>query len=545
MGAAGGWLNKEQLASTPSQVLHKKIWLIAIWASYCGGLHGFNTANIGGIMTMKPFIKDFGLNKMTAAEKTNITGWITSAMLLGQLFGVMLSGPVNELRGRKACIFLAAMFYSIGSILMIANFGSIAELLAGRVLSGLGSGFGMTTGAVYISEIAPAALRGCMSTFYNINIMGGVAGSYWINYASLQVISQTSHWQWRIPMILQLIPAVALFAGFLFCPESPRYLALKGRMDEAKSVLLDMRGLPEDHPYFLEEYNELRAKVDKDAESESGWKAFKTLFSYCATDPSTRKRFIFVFIIQTLFIMSGGNSITYYAPTILKSMGLKSNQVLLFTAVYGLIKVVSVFLYAMVLTDRFGRRPLLLLGTFVNACCLIYLAAFLGTSHLTTTSGPTAASWIAILSICIFAIGYGFGWAPAFSLATSEICPTRTRGTIVTIAFTYQNLLNFGITRAFPNMIEDMHSYGPFALFAGFMVVGFVWVYLAFPECKGRSMEHMDALFNKSWYKVGPASVKKRNSDVEETQESWMNDEKIDQKKQEIETIEMASSSRD
>lgn len=82
MGAAGGWLNKEQLASTPSQVLHKKIWLIAIWASYCGGLHGFNTANIGGIMTMKPFIKDFGLNKMTAAEKTNITGWITSAMLL-------------------------------------------------------------------------------------------------------------------------------------------------------------------------------------------------------------------------------------------------------------------------------------------------------------------------------------------------------------------------------------------------------------------------------------------------------------------------------
>ena len=82
MGAAGGWLNKEQLASTPRKVLQKRIWLIAIWASYCGGLHGFNTANIGGIMTMKPFIKDFGLNKMSAAEKTNITGWVTSAMLL-------------------------------------------------------------------------------------------------------------------------------------------------------------------------------------------------------------------------------------------------------------------------------------------------------------------------------------------------------------------------------------------------------------------------------------------------------------------------------
>lgn len=214
------------------------------------------------------------------------------------------------------CIFLAAFFYTIGSILMIANFGSLAELLAGRVLSGIGSGFGMTTGAVYISEAAPNALRGCMSTFYNINIMGGVAGAYWINYACLRVIPASSHWQWRVPMILQLIPAVALFAGFLFCPESPRYLALKGRMDQAKSVLMDIRGLSEDHPFFVAEYNELRAKVDKDSEAEGGWKAFKTLFAHCAKDPSTRKRFIFVFIIQTLFIMSGGNSITVSSFTV-------------------------------------------------------------------------------------------------------------------------------------------------------------------------------------------------------------------------------------
>lgn len=88
-------------------------------------------------------------------------------------------------------------------------------------------------------------------------------------------------------------------------------------------------------------------------------------------------------------------------------------------------------------------------------------------------------------------------------------------------------------------MIKDMHSYGPFALFAGFMVVGLVWVYLAFPECKGRSMEHMDALFNKSWYKVGPASVRKRGVDVEDAQEPWRNDDQGDQKKQAVERIEM------
>jgi MFS family permease len=93
------------------------------------------------------------------------------------------------------------VLYTIGAIIMSANFGSIAELLAGRVVSGLGSGFGMTTGAIYISEIAPRELRGCLSTFYNVNIMAGVTGAYWINYGSLLHIASTSSWQWRVPMV--------------------------------------------------------------------------------------------------------------------------------------------------------------------------------------------------------------------------------------------------------------------------------------------------------------------------------------------------------
>lgn len=173
-----------------------------------------------------------------------------------------------------------------------------------------------------------------------------------------------------------------------------------------------------------------------------------------------------------------------------------------------MVKVASVLLYSMLLTDRFGRRPLLLIGAATNFFCLLYLTCYLGLANI-HNDGPTVASWMAIVAICVFAVGYGIGWAPTFSLATSEICPTRTRGTIVTIGFAYQNALNFGITRAFPNMTADMGSFGPFALFAGFTFVGVLWVYLAFPECKGRSMETMDQLFNMSWWKVGRASVRK------------------------------------
>jgi len=285
---------------------------------------------------------------------------------------------------------------------MAADYGSIGQLMAGRVLSGIGSGFGMTTGAIYISEVAPREVRGLMSTLYNVNIMSGVTGAYWINYASTIHISSSSSWQWRVPMILQIIPAVALFIGLPFFPESPRYLALKGKQEQAKTVLMSLRKLPADEPYFVQEYAEIMKIVEQQAENEKGWKGVKNLFSMCVTDAATRKILLFVLIVQTLFIMSGGNSITYYAPTILKSIGLNSEQQLLFSAIYGMIKVASVLLYAMVLTDRFGRRPLLLAGATINCGCLIYLAAFLGVGN---TAHASAASWVAIASICVFAVG--------------------------------------------------------------------------------------------------------------------------------------------
>lgn len=401
----------------------------------------------------------------------------------------------------------SAVLYTIGAILMAANFGSLAELLVGRVFSGLGSGCGMTVGPIYISEVAPTEMRGMMTTFYNVNIMSGVAGSYWINYGSLENISAEDSWQWRATLVLQVIPALIIFIGYPFFPESPRYLMMRGKEDAALASLTKIRALDYSHSYFAREFDELKGRVNANAETQTALQAFKSLLSACVTDPATRKLLLFVTIIQTFFIMSGGNSITYYAPTILKSIGLNSAQRLLFSAVYGMIKVASVLLYAFVLTDRFGRRPLLLIGSATNVVCLVYLSAYLGVADVSASASPSPAAWVAIVAICVFAIGYGFGWAPVFSLTASEICPTATRGTVVTIAFVYQNLLNFGITRGFPNMTATMHSWGPFALFAAFTATGTIWAFFSFPECKGRSMESPEVLFSLPWYKIGFAKV--------------------------------------
>jgi MFS family permease len=193
---------------------------------------------------------------------------------------------------------------------MAVNFGSLAELLVGRVMSGIGSGLGMTVGPIYISEVAPTEMSGMMTTFYNINIMSGVAGSYWINYASYEHISPQNRWQWRATLVLQLIPAIVLLIGFPFFPESPRYLMMRGRAEDGRQSLLKVRGIDENESYFSREYEALRGRVDATAESLSAWQSTKSLLGTCINDPPTRKMLLFVMIVQTFFIMSGGNSIT-------------------------------------------------------------------------------------------------------------------------------------------------------------------------------------------------------------------------------------------
>ncbi|KAL3442309.1 general substrate transporter, partial [Aspergillus insuetus] len=502
MGTAGGGVSKQALFRVPGPAKGPMIWLAAIWASYCGSLHGFNTSNIAGVMGMPTFVKEFAWNELSSGTISNYKGWVTSSMLLGQTVGILLASPIMESRGRKIIILIAALTYTIGSLLMAVNFGSLPELLVGRIISGLGSGLAYSAGPCYLSEIAPAELRGMLSTFYNAGIMSSVAGAYWINYGCSQVLSD--RWQWVTPMILQMIPSGVLLLGYTFIPESPRFLLMAGQVDEAKRSLSRLRGgLDETHEYFAREWTELSQGIECQSD-EGAWKASTIVLRRVWNERPVRKILIFVFTIQTFFIMSGGNSITYYAPNILKSVGFNSEKVLLFTAVYGLIKFVSVLVYAMFLTERFGRRPLLLIGASVNLICLIYLSAYLGKANVVQNSeNASPAAIVAVISICVFAVGYGVGWGPSFSVAASEICPTSIRGPVVTIGFVYQNLLNFGITRGFPNMTEDMHAYGPFALFAAFTFCGIFWVFFAFPECRGRSMESTESLFLLPWYKIG------------------------------------------
>ncbi|KAH6663703.1 putative hexose transport-related protein [Halenospora varia] len=452
-------VNKDMLAKTPKEVISLKI--------VCNT--GFNTSNISGVLAM--------------SAVTNLNGWITSSLLLGSCVGALMCAPVTDRLGRKVSLSIFAFIFSLAAILMSANprgTHGVNMLIAGRVVSGLGSGAASVIGTGYIAEIAPKSIRGGLAAMYNANTMLGVALGYWINFGSIEHISSKKNAQWQVPMGVQALPGLILIAGLLLIPESPRWLVGRNRIEEAQRSLEHLRSLPRDHEFVRNEFNEIQDAATAEAELNAG-RSWGMVF----------------------FQFSGGNIITYYNTSILTSIGLKSQSTnYLFSGIYGLVKVVTVCIYSGFLVDRFGRRPMLFTGSILLIGCLIYLATYLALANpaATASNSPAASGWVAV--------GYAISWATIPWIINAEVFPTKIRATCMAICITWQYLINFGLTRAQPNMVVTIHPWGPFALFACVTTAATIYCYFCLPETKGLSMEHMEQLFEVPWYRVGLASLK-------------------------------------
>lgn len=471
---------------------------------FCVAL-GLNTANISGIMSMKPFTKHFGLDSMSTTTASNLKAWITACLLLGSCAGALIASPISERVGRRISLQIFSLFYIISAILMTVGprgSGGLAMLITGRVISGASSGAASVIGTAYIAEISPKIIRGGLSALYNANTMFGVSLGYWINYGALLNISSLSNAQWQVPMAMQVLPGIILFFGLIVMPESPRWLASKGRVEEARNSLKSLRQLDLDHIFLREELSEIIETRLYVAEQTKGFNL--TRFREV---PNLGKRLILVCLVQLFFQFSGGNVITYYNTTILDAIGFTDPKTnFLFSGIYGFVKVVSVLLYCLYFVDSYGRRPLLWAGSCIIIVTLTYMSIYLGA--LINTSGGTAAGWAAIVAIYLFAIGYAISWATVPWIINAEVFPMSVRTPCMALMITWQYLVNFGLTRGMSNMLTSMHTYGPFALFACATAVGTTYCYFAFPETKGMSISHVDLLFEVPWYKVGRHSLK-------------------------------------
>lgn len=311
-----------------------------------------------------------------------------------------------------------------------------------------------------------------------------------------------------------------MFAGLIFLlsflqDESPRFLIKKGKPEEALKTLSRIRNLPPDHEYVVQEYNGIQSahQAEMEATMGAGWLG---ILKEAIMVPSNLYRLYLAAMAQLLSQWSGAGSITLYAPDLFKLLGITgSNETLLVTAVFGLVKLAAAVICALFLVDVIGRKRALLLGITLQAISMIYVASFLTAvpemgidDDFVLPDAKRGSSRGAIAMIYISGVGWALGWNSMQYLLTAELFPLRIRALATSAAMTLHFANQYGNSRAVPNMLLSTSDggitpKGTFWFFSAVTVLGGLWVWFSVPETAGRSLESMDRLFALPWYQIG------------------------------------------
>lgn len=329
---------------TPKAVYNWRVYTTAAIASFASCTIGYDSAFIGTTISLDSFKREFSLNALSTSQLNLISANIVSVYQAGAFFGSLFAYVSSYFLGRRKSLFLFSIVFILGAGLMLGANGDrgLGLIYGGRVLAGIGVGGASNMVPIYISELAPPAVRGRLVGIYELGWqIGGLVG-FWINYGVNNTLP-SNHVQWIIPFAVQLIPAGLLLIGAVWIKESPRWLMSKGRREEGLRNLCWMRNLDASDIYIVEEVS----YIDEDLEryrNEVGagfWNPFAAL-----KQKKVQWRF---FLGSMLFLWQNGsgiNAINYYSPTIFKSIGVEgTNASLLTTGVFGCVKTVFTFLW--------------------------------------------------------------------------------------------------------------------------------------------------------------------------------------------------------
>lgn len=317
-----------------------------------------------------------------------------------------------------------------------------------------------------------------------------------------------------MPTSLHIIFAGLIIVLSIFQYESPRFLVKHGQNDKGLMVLARLRNLDPEDEYIVREFTEIQTshQIEVEATRGSGWLGTaKETFLIAGN----LYRLYLACMTQLMSQWSGAGSITIYAPDLFSLLGVSgSNEGLLVTGVFGIIKLVSAVVCALFLVDVIGRKRSLLLGIVLQAIAMIYIAGFLtsvprlGIDSNTVPDSKLGASRGAIAMMYISGIGWALGWNSMQYLLTAELFPLRIRALCTSISMTLHFVNQYGNTRAVPNMLLPVDNrgitpLGTFWFFSAVTILGGIWVWVSIPETAGRSLESMDRLFELPWYKIG------------------------------------------
>ena len=474
---------------------------LTVAATLGGLLFGYDSAVISGVTDAitNNFVAPLHLSANTA---NFLSGFAISIALLGCALGAGIAGPISTRLGRKAGLLISGVLFFVSSLgagypeFFWSIFGAVGAqalwpFLFYRVLGGMAIGMASMLAPMYVAEVAPPEKRGMLVSFQQIAIVVGINLVYFVNW-----LLQTGHDRtylmttaWRHMLASAAIPALLLMICMLIVPETPRFLVLKDRDQEASSLLKRLVG---------------------EGAAQSTLQEIKaTLVEHTRPLLSFGMLVLVVGVMLSIFQQVVGiNAVVYFAPHMFENMGASTNQAFLESATVVGVTMTIFTLGATFTVDRLGRKPLLVAGAFIMSAAMIVLG-FLFDQHLvsaTAGSGATAStgsSYVAISAVIVYIIGFSFSWGPVVWIMLAEIFPNSIRGKAMSIAVAAQWIMNFVVTLTFPVMdgspyLNQRFNHG-FAYWVygicSFIAALFVIRYL--PETKGRTLEAIQELWHK------------------------------------------------
>ncbi|EYU41506.1 hypothetical protein ABFS82_07G029600 [Erythranthe guttata] len=457
-------------------------YVFACWilAAFGGLMFGYDIGISGGVTSMDDFLIKFfpkvHERKLHASENNyckyddQMLQLFTSSLYIAALIASFFASRACTLLGRRPTILMASIFF-IGGACLCGAAEAKWMLIVGRILFGIGVGFGNEAVPLFLTEIAPVQHRGAVNILFQLFVTIGIFIANLINYGTSMIHPNG----WRISLGLAAVPGCVLLVGSLIITETPSSLVERGKEDEGRKALKKIRGVDE----VDAEFQQIVAACEQGRQVK---KPFKKLFKRSGIPA------LFVAnIIQVFQQLTGINAIMFYAPVLFQTLGFKSDASLLSSVITGLVNVGATFV-SIYLVDKVGRRKLLLQASVQMFISQVAIGAILLTHLSATGTLHKGLAALVVILVCTFVMSFAWSWGPMGWLIPSEIFPIETRTAGFAFAVSTNMIFTFIIAQAFLSMMCHMRAYIFFFFSAWILAMGLFVVFLL-PETKGIPIE--------------------------------------------------------
>src|SRR3954447_23116311 len=460
------------------------IGAIVAVATIGGFLFGYDSGAVNG--TQDGLSQAFGLVKGSWSP-TNGLGFTVASMLIGCFIGAFFAGRLADILGRRNTLMLAAALFLIGALVQGFAGAQLVFVIA-RICGGMAVGAASVLSPAYISEVAPAEIRGRLTTVQQIMIITGLTAAFVVNYvlAKRAGVSTASFWlgleAWRWMFLMQALPAAIFLLALFMIPESPRYLVAKGRDQQAKSVLARLFG----SDIAGAKLDEIRSTFAEDHQPR---------LSDIMSPGGGIRKVVWAGIMLAVFQqLVGINVIFYYGATLWKLAGFTEQQSLLINIVSGAVSIAACFI-TIVVIDRIGRKPLLEIGSAGMAVTLFAMVyAFshgsLDAQHNLVLSQSLGT--IAVVAANLYVIFFNFSWGPVMWVMLGEMFPNQIRGSALAVCGFVQWFSNFLISFSFPVMAAKLGLTISYTFYGVCAVISYFLVQKLVHETRGKELEQME-----------------------------------------------------